>query len=91
MFEVTRNIPKGTVAVRAGAKVVAAEGRKVGRLAQLRTRPGTDQVGELVITQGFLRRNRLRIPVAWVQRMTDSVVRLQVGSALVEGARRAAR
>jgi sporulation protein YlmC with PRC-barrel domain len=91
LVEVTRNIPDGTVAVKAGASVVAADSRKVGRLEQLRTRPGTDEVSELVIAQGFLGRTRRRIPVRWVQRMTDSVVRLQVGSALVDASKRVAR
>jgi sporulation protein YlmC with PRC-barrel domain len=91
IVEVTRNIPDGTVAVKAGASVVAADSRKVGRLEQLRTRPGTDEVSELVIAQGFLGRTRRRIPVGWVQRMTDSVVRLQVGSALVDASKRVGR
>jgi len=86
VMKVTRNIPDGAVALKAGASVVAADSRKVGRLEQLRTRPGTDQVRELVIAQGFLGRTRRRIPVRWVQRLTDSVVRLHVGSAMVEGA-----
>jgi sporulation protein YlmC with PRC-barrel domain len=87
--EVTRNIPDGTVALKAGASVVAADSRKVGRVEQFRIRPGTDEVSELVIAQGLLRRTRRRIPMQWVQRLTDSVVRLQVGSAMVQKAKRA--
>ena len=89
--EVTRNIPDGTVALKAGASVVAADSRKVGRVEQLRIRPGTDEVSELVIAQGLLGRTRRRIPMQWVQRLSDSVVRLQVGSAMVQGAKRVAR
>ena len=84
--EVTRNIPDGAVALKAGASVVTADRRKVGRVEQLRTRPGTDEVSELVIAQGLLGRTRRRIPMQWVQRLTDLVVRLQVGSAMVDGA-----
>jgi sporulation protein YlmC with PRC-barrel domain len=91
VVEVTRNIPRGTVALKARATVVAADGRKVGWLEQLLTRPGTDQVSALVIAQGFLGRTRRRIPMGWVQRLTDSVVRLQVGSGIVAGAELVAR
>jgi sporulation protein YlmC with PRC-barrel domain len=89
VVEVTRNIPDGTVALKAGASVVAADSRKVGRVEQLRIRSGTDEVSELVIAQGLLRRTRRRIPFGWIQRLSDSVVRLQVGSAIVQAARKA--
>ncbi len=91
VMEVTRNIPDGTVALKSSAKIVAADGRRVGRLDQVLTDPKTDRVTDLVIAQGFLGRTRRRIPMRWVQQVTESVVDLEVGSKTVEEARVVAR
>ena len=91
VVEVTRNIPDGTVALKASAKVVAADGRNVGRLEQILTDSKTDRITDLVIAQGFLGRTHRRIPMRWVQQVGESVVDLEVGSATVEEAGLVAR
>jgi hypothetical protein len=88
---VTRNIPQGTVPLKIGAKVIASDGRMVGRLERVLTDGATDQATDLVVAHGFLTKSRRRIPLDWVRRVGESRVDLDVGSRTFEEAREVAR
>jgi sporulation protein YlmC with PRC-barrel domain len=91
VVEVTRNIPQGTVPLKIGAKVIASDGRTVGRLERVLTDGATDQATDLVVARGFLTKSRRRIPLDWVRRVGESRVDLDVGSRTFEEAREVAR
>lgn len=90
VVEVTRNIPQGTVPLKIGAKVIASDGRTVGRVERVLTDAATDQATDIVVARGFLNRWRRRIPLGWVRRVTESRVNLDVSSPTVDEAREVA-
>ena len=88
-----RAIPDDNVALRAGTRVVAADGETVGSVAEVLTSANADQVSHFVISQGLLFKDRKLIPVGWTQEIGEDQVTLAVDSAFVsrlesyEGAR----
>jgi uncharacterized protein YrrD len=78
-----RAIPDDNVAIRAGARVVAADGETVGAVEQVLTGAHADQVSHFVISQGVLFKDRKLIPVGWVQDIGEEQVTLAVDAAFV--------
>jgi uncharacterized protein YrrD len=78
-----RAIPDDNVAIRAGARVISADGEPVGAIEQVLTSPHADQVTHFVISQGLLFKDRKLIPVGWVQEIGEEQVTLAVDSAFV--------
>jgi sporulation protein YlmC with PRC-barrel domain len=71
-------IPRGEVELRRGSAVVAADGRRVGRMAELLT--GEDMsITAVVVGRGWFRRPRLlAIPVGAVARVDTDAIMLRV-------------
>jgi uncharacterized protein YrrD len=82
--ETERNVPENAVALRRGAKVVAADGVQVGGIAEVLTDGATARVTDFVIEQGFLFKERKRVPVGWIRAVAEDVVELAVGSKLLD-------
>ena len=78
-----RAIPDDNVAIRSGARVVAADGAAVGSVEQVLTGQYADQVTHFVISQGVLFKDRKLIPVGWVQDFGEDQVRLAVDAPFV--------
>lgn len=78
-----RAIPDDNVAIRAGARVVAAGGEQVGSVEQVLTSPNADQVSHFVVSQGLLFKDRKLIPVGWVQDIGEEQVTLAVDAVFV--------
>ncbi len=78
------NIPAGTVAVKAGANVVSADGRCLGRAERVLTSPPTARVGYLQISKGRRFRERRMVPIEWVDQLNEDQVCLAVGAQIVE-------
>lgn len=82
--QVEQNIPQGTVAMKEGAKVLAAEGEHVGNVERVLADPSVDQVTHLLISRGlFMKENKL-IPIKWVMSLGEETVRLRVKKTSVE-------
>ncbi len=79
-----QNIPAGTVALKEGAKVLTRDDEHVGNVDEVLTDARTDQVIGLVISQGLLFKERRRVPITWVDQITDDHVRLLVGPRQLE-------
>jgi hypothetical protein len=79
-----RNTPEGTVALEAGARVIAADGQHVGNVEEVLTEPEADRATGIVISQGLLLKGKKRIPVHWIRTVGDDEVHLAVGSRLLE-------
>jgi sporulation protein YlmC with PRC-barrel domain len=71
-------IPKGEVELRRGSPVIAADGRRVGRVAELVADEG-DRITALVLRRSWVwRPRRLTIPAGSVARVETDAVRLRV-------------
>lgn len=78
--ETAQNIPEGSVALKEGAKVIAADGQHVGNVEQVITDPQASRVMNFVITQGLLVKEKRQIPITWVRDVWEDEVHLAVGS-----------
>jgi sporulation protein YlmC with PRC-barrel domain len=71
-------VPKGEVELRRGSPVIAADGRRVGRVAELVAGEG-DRITALVLRRGWFRRpRRFTIAAGAVARVETDAVRLRV-------------
>jgi uncharacterized protein YrrD len=82
--EVERNIPKGTIALKEGARVISADGDHVGNVEQVLTEPEADRASHFVISSGFFLKEKKLVPVRWVDSIEEEKVHLAVGSSLIE-------
>jgi sporulation protein YlmC with PRC-barrel domain len=82
--ETEQNIPEGTVALKEGAKVIAADGKQVGTVEQVLTDPRLDRATTLVIAQGLLVKERRRVPINWVSEVKEDEIHLAVGSHTID-------
>lgn len=82
--ETAQNIPEGAVALKKGAKVIAADGQQVGSVDQVITDPQASRVMNLVIAQGLLVKEKRQIPVTWVRQVWEDEVHLAVGSQTID-------
>jgi len=81
---IEQNIPEGTVAMKEGAKVIAADGKQVGNVERVLAEPEMEQITHLLVSSGWFNKGSKLIPVAWVMRMGEDTVHLRVGKDSVE-------
>ncbi|HEX2992412.1 MAG TPA: PRC-barrel domain-containing protein [Anaerolineales bacterium] len=80
----TQNIPEGTIALEEGARVVSKDDRHIGNIQQLIVEPQDNRVTHMVISDGFLFKERKLIPVLWITDISENEVHLSVGSGTLE-------
>ena len=85
--EIERNIPDDAVALKEGAKVIAADGQHVGNVERVFADSQTSEVTHLLVSQGVFLKAHKVIPMAWVLDVGEDSVRLAVGSSLLQGLR----
>jgi uncharacterized protein YrrD len=78
------NIPAGTVALHAGARVVDQAGETVGSVEKVLTDPQANRATHFVISRGLLLKERKLVPTTWVEGVGEETVRLAVRSPQVE-------
>jgi sporulation protein YlmC with PRC-barrel domain len=83
-IEYEQNIPDGTVALKEGANVIAADGKQVGTVEQVLIDPHRDRATSLVIAQGLLVKERRRVPINWVSEVKEDEIHLAVGSPIID-------
>ncbi len=74
--ETKRNIPQDTVALKVGAKVMDSQGQHVGDVEELLMDEQSEKVTSFVLSQGTFFKERKRVPVLWVDIVTDDEVHL---------------
>jgi uncharacterized protein YrrD len=74
-----QNIPEGTVALKAGARVVTVEGKSLGSVEGVITEAPQDHVTHLLIASGLISRASRVMPMDWVQAVADDEVQLRLG------------
>lgn len=84
---VEENIPHGTVALKEGARVFAADGKHVGDIEEVIVNPQTDQATHFVISKGLFLKEKKTVPAAWADLLSENEVHLVVGSARLEDLR----
>lgn len=77
---VEENIPEGTVALKEGAKVLAADGKQVGHVEQVLTNASAGRATHFVISKGLFLKERKLVPTAWANIIGEDEVHLTVGS-----------
>ena len=82
--QVERNIPKGSVPLEEGAKVVSADGEAVGSVKRIFTDTKTDRVTHFVVSEGLIFKEKRLIPTAWVKNIKEDEVELSVDAKVVE-------
>ncbi len=78
--ETSQNIPQGTVALKEGARVVAADGEHVGSVKRVYTSAHTDQVTHLLIAEGLIFKDHKLVPVSWIRDIQENEIQLNVGA-----------
>ena len=81
---VEQNVPEGTVAVREGARVIAEDGKLVGRVEEILTDSGTKQATHILISQGLLTKERKLIPIFWVREFEENKIYLAAPAEILE-------
>jgi uncharacterized protein YrrD len=76
--QVEQHIPTGTVALKEGATVVAADGTHVGHVEKVITDVPPDQATHLLISKGLLSKERKLVPIQWVSVLSEDEVHLTV-------------
>lgn len=80
-----QNIPEGTVALKEGSKVITAEGKHVGNVERVLADPSSaNEVTHLLISKGFLTKEKKLIPMKWVRSLDENRVHLRVKQKLVD-------
>jgi sporulation protein YlmC with PRC-barrel domain len=79
-----QTLPRGAVALRTGARVVTADGRRAGRIERILVGPDANQATHLLIVQGLRTKARRLIPITWVNRVREDEVCLSVEQKMLE-------
>ena len=83
--EAVQNIPDGTVAMRAGAKIIAADGENLGHVERILADSSVNQITHLLISRGIFSKDVKVIPIKWVMKIGEEGVYLRVNKDSVEG------
>ena len=83
--ETVQNIPEGTVAMKAGARVTTADGEHLGQVECILAEPSLGQITHLLISRGIFSKDVKVIPIKWVMKIGEEGVYLRVNKDLVEG------
>lgn len=83
--EAVQNIPEGTVAMKAGAKIITADGENLGHVERILADSSVNQITHLLISRGIFSKDVKVIPIRWVLKIGEDHVYLNVNKDSVEG------
>jgi uncharacterized protein YrrD len=78
------NIPDNTIALDEGSDVYARDGQYVGVIDEVIVDPESDRATHFVISKGVLRKTKKLVPANWIDVVEENLVRLNVGSQVIE-------
>lgn len=78
------NIPRGTVAVQEGAKVLTSDSKHIGDVEKVFVDPESTKATHFLIGKGLLIKEQKLIPVDWVKTYTEKEVYLSLDEAFVQ-------
>ncbi len=73
-----QNIPEGTVGLKEGADVISADGEHVGTVKEVITNAEVNRATHMVISEGWLFKEKRAIPVDWIREVGEDSIRLGV-------------
>lgn len=79
-----KNIPEGTVALEAGAKVFGSAGQQIGDIERIFVDPEREEATHLLIAEGIFLKQKKLVPISWISSVNEEVVNLSVEADLVE-------
>jgi uncharacterized protein YrrD len=82
--ETWRNIPEGTVPLKKGAEVIAADDEHVGDVERIFANPQQERATHLLISKGLLMKKKKVVPTTWIKHVTEDQVYLAVNSDFIE-------
>jgi sporulation protein YlmC with PRC-barrel domain len=82
--EVQENIPEHTIALKEGAKVWSNDQKHVGDVEKVFVDPKNNKATHLLITKGFLSKERKLVPVDWVENIYEDRVNLAMRGDFME-------
>ena len=78
-----RNIPEGTVALKEGSSVVDNRGQQVGSVARVFLDEQNQQATHLLVSKGWLFKEKRVVPINWLNNVSDDQVELKVNADFV--------
>jgi uncharacterized protein YrrD len=81
---VTRNVPKGSVALQIGANVYDPNGEQMGEVEQVMMDGQAGRATHLLLSEGLFMKERKLIPTTWITHVQDNEVHLSVDSDFVD-------
>ncbi len=79
-----QNVPEGTVALKEGADVYSSDDEHVGKIEEVITNADLNRATHLLITEGWLFKEKRVIPVDRIRDVTEESIRLGVTSSALE-------
>jgi uncharacterized protein YrrD len=84
VLKTEKNIPKGTVALEEGAKVISSDGEQVGDIERIFTDPQEDRATHLLISEGLFLKEKKLVPTNWITNIFEEMVHLSVDSDTID-------
>lgn len=81
------NIPKNTIPLKEGARVVTRDGHDVGEIEEIITDGTAHRATHILVKKGILNKEHACLPTTWIQSVDEDEVRLAVGTRIVEQAK----
>jgi uncharacterized protein YrrD len=78
------NIPRGTVALKEGARVTGVDGKQVGDLERVITDNEKDKITHLVISKAGVNKERKLVPASWISHVESDSVELAVDANFID-------
>ncbi len=82
--QIEQNIPEGTVALKEGAKVITAEGKRVGSVERVVADAPADRASYLFVKVGRFAGETKMIPITWVRDLSEDEIHLRVHKDAIE-------
>lgn len=85
------NIPKASVVVSEGARVMSADNQRVGSVEEVQTELKADRAAYFVIADGLFNKTLKQVPADWVDDILDDEIRLTVNAETINALQTYAR
>jgi hypothetical protein len=79
-----QNIPEDTIALKEGAHVHSSDGEHIGDIEEIYVDPRTEYATHVLISQGFLLKEKKWVPTMWFKTVTEDDVYLAVSAPTIE-------
>ena len=82
---ISRNIPKGSVALEIGANMLDKDGNAIGKVEEILMDRQADVATHLVVSEGLFLKEKKLIPASWIAHVEDNEVQISMSSDYVNG------